>query len=463
MALERAPRRLRRRAVWALAFAALAAVRPAAAAEEPVARYALLIGVGSYDQWPSLVNPIPDLRALAAELAGRYGFLPEILENPGRSEILGQLRRYAALAYGPEDQLVIAFAGHGTYDEVGAIGYLAARDSASRQRDPNFESLIPYPWLLALIDGIPCRHILLVVDACYSGSLSESDPAAGGPPPAELRDRGRLKTRRFLTSGGKEYVTDGDPDRHTPFMGKLLAGLRSQKAGDRLTLEQLFARFMSQIEPRPRWGRFGSDRSGGEFFLLAREGPPAGVPAATAAAPPPAAVPVLAPDPPSGLRSQPSAVAERELKRSFLQRGLYEAAWHPEGDFPNQFRVQTRGLWDVVMDLASGLMWQQAGSGDRMSRAAADSYIAELNRSQHAGHGDWRLPTLEELGSLLEPGRQSQGLYVDAFYFDPEQETCWSADRDGESGEPYFVSFNIGRAVLAYGEKTAFVRAVRSH
>ncbi len=427
-------------------------------------RYALLIGIGAYEQWPSLVNPIPDVRALETELRIRYGFLAEVLENPRQTEILGKLRRYLAKSYGPDDQLVIVFAGHGAYDEVTRIGYLAARDSASRGRDPNFGSLIAYPLLLTLIDNIPCQNILLIVDACFSGSLRGYSGVVAGREPDSSASR--HVSRRFLTSGGTEYVPDGDPDRHTPFVRQLLAGLRSPGRGDVLTLEELERAFMSRVEPRPRWGSFGNGRRQ-DFALVARGPAPAvsapHVPTARPPSPtarPPVPAPAASAD--SRLRARPAKLSEHELERAFQRGGFYHAVWHIEGDYPNQLRTQRSGLWDVVIDLESGLMWQQAGSDRRLSHDEAAAYILKLNRSRHGGHADWRLPTLVELGSLLEPESLGSTLFINSA-FDAEQETCWSADRDLESSQPYYVSFHTGRTVLAYGAKKAFVRAVRNN
>jgi Protein of unknown function (DUF1566)/Caspase domain len=427
--------------------------------------YALLIGIGAYEQWPALVNPVPDVRAVAGELRNRYGFLPEVLENPKRAEILSTLRRYAGLEYGPQDQLLIVFAGHGTFDEVTQIGYLAARDSASRRRDPNFDTLIDYPRLVTLLDNIPCRRILLVVDACYSGTLGEASASSGAGGDGR---GGSGKSRLFLTSGGKEYVPDGDPDRHTPFMRQLLAGLHAPGADRVLTVQELQRSFMSRIEPRPHWGRFGGDEGkGGVTFAVAAGAAPEASRGADAAAPAPPvpaspAPSASAPAPPPPLRPTPIAVVEQEIERSYRLLGLFDATWNPEGDFANELRSQRKGLWEVVADLESRLMWQKGGSPDRLNRADADGYVAQLNAARHAGYADWRLPTLEELASLLEPQRLANGLYLSPS-FDPEQETCWSSDRDGSSGQPYYVSFNAGRAVLAYGERQAFVRAVRSN
>jgi hypothetical protein len=57
-----------------------------------------------------------------------------------------------------------------------------------------------------------------------------------------------------------------------------------------------------------------------------------------------------------------------------------------------------------MVDRATGLMWQQAGSAEEMSFAEAGMYVAQLNAGNgFAGYRGWRLPTLEEAMSLIEP------------------------------------------------------------
>ncbi|MCP4183707.1 MAG: DUF1566 domain-containing protein, partial [Hyphomicrobiales bacterium] len=57
---------------------------------------------------------------------------------------------------------------------------------------------------------------------------------------------------------------------------------------------------------------------------------------------------------------------------------------------------------EVVLDHATGLMWQKSGSDDYMEYEVAKTYIEKLNKDQFAGYDDWRLPTIYELMSLLE-------------------------------------------------------------
>lgn len=432
------------------------------------ADYALLIGIGKYDQLGDLVNPVPDVEALRAELVG-HGFLAQALPNPTREELMKLLRSYFGREYGPKDQLLIVFAGHGKYDLVTRVGYLAAKDSANWARDESYTTLISYPWLLALLDNIECPNILLVVDACFSGSLENESKAAehASTTVSGTPSKRASVVRRFLTSGGVEYVPDGRPGHHTPFMRQLLDGLRSNAIGERLALKDLQKRFMSRVETKPRWGRFGRDAGAGDIVFVRQKETRSTAPAK----PRPASQtsqgtssaktdPVAAPVGEARLRARPAEVTEQQLKRIYQSKNLCDRTWNPRNDFPNQFWIQDRDLWQVVVDLESDLMWQQSGSSERLSRAEVDGYIRQLNTSRHAGFGNWRLPTLEELASLVEQ-MPAIDLYISQ-NFDVEQETCWSADRDAREGDPYYVSFNTGRTSLEYKGRRHFVRAVRS-
>ena len=81
----------------------------------------------------------------------------------------------------------------------------------------------------------------------------------------------------------------------------------------------------------------------------------------------------------------------------------------------------------LVIDRATGLMWQQSGSG-RMPMGGPPHYIAKLNHEKFAGCSDWRMPTLEEAMFLVEPTQKHDKLYIDSV-FDSEQTVIWTADK----------------------------------
>ncbi len=89
----------------------------------------------------------------------------------------------------------------------------------------------------------------------------------------------------------------------------------------------------------------------------------------------------------------------------------------------------------------TGLVWEKSGSDDQMAHGRAQAYIDDLNRKKFAGYNDWRLPTLEELASLLE-NKKMDGLYIDPV-FDKNQEWCWTADKRIYGGA-WYVTFGQG-------------------
>ncbi|GAX60501.1 hypothetical protein SCALIN_C13_0012 [Candidatus Scalindua japonica] len=97
---------------------------------------------------------------------------------------------------------------------------------------------------------------------------------------------------------------------------------------------------------------------------------------------------------------------------------------------------------NVVIDNATGLMWHQSGSDKYMGWSEAKKWVKRLNNKGYAGHYDWRLPTLEEAATLIEPGERINGLHIDTA-FDINQSWIWTGDSCGPDGA-WDVEFGNG-------------------
>ena len=237
---------------------------------------ALLFATDKYDNWGDLVNPVNDATTMANDLRDNYGFDVELITNVTTDEIYLKLREYAEKSYLEQDQLFIFFAGHGQYDESFKEGYLVGKNSLLT--DNAKSSYISHSNLRTIVNNIPCDHRFLAMDVCFGGTF---DPVIaghrGGPDDygevstAEFIQRKlRYNTRRYLTSGGKEYVPDGRPGQHSPFARQFLAALREFGGSDRIiTLSELLS-YVEKVDPEPRYGEFGNNQPGSDFIFVAK-------------------------------------------------------------------------------------------------------------------------------------------------------------------------------------------------
>jgi hypothetical protein len=236
--------------------------------------YAVLFATDQYDNWNDLVNPIYDANAIAKELKERYGFEVKVVKNASQDEVLTTLREYAQISYKPQDQLLVFFAGHGQYDDVFGEGFVVARNS--RANDPSKNSYISHNRLRSNINNIPCEHIALVMDVCFGGTFDPILASSRGDIYDELDNTEYIakklstKTRKFLTSGSKEYVSDGVRGNHSPFTVRFLEALKSNGGEDRLLTFSEVNLSMQKLKTTPRYGSFGDDKPGSEFLFIVK-------------------------------------------------------------------------------------------------------------------------------------------------------------------------------------------------
>jgi len=152
------------------------------------------------------------------------------------------------------------------------------------------------------------------------------------------------------------------------------------------------------------------------------------------------------------LRKTPITASDEDFKSRF---GLNKD-WKPLEYVENDFKDNGDG---TITDRATGLMWQKSGSPNYIYLKDVPAYIEELNSERFAGYSDWRLPTVDELKSLLTPKEMNGDLYINPI-FDKTQRYCWTSDQRASGGACY-VNFYRGGVGWNY-DGNYYVRAVRS-
>lgn len=159
------------------------------------------------------------------------------------------------------------------------------------------------------------------------------------------------------------------------------------------------------------------------------------------------------------LRHYPATLAIKDAREMIIEKGFYDYHKNRDGrGLSNRYQVIADSL--VVHDRATGLMWERAGSMGYMRYSGAADRIALLNEKIFAGYNDWRLPTLEEAMSLMEPFKEANGMFIKPV-FDKRQIWIWTADTES-SEAAWRVFYSDGYCGYYDGESTSYVRAVRS-
>lgn len=239
--------------------------------------YALIIATDNYDYWSDLVNPINDGRTIESILKEKYGFQTEMIENPTLEDLNNKIYDYNTKKFNPQDQLFVFIAGHGYFDETLGEGYLVTNNSLLN--DKGKSSYLPHLLLRERLNNIKCEHIFLAMDVCFGGTI---DPvlakARAGEATDETADVQYLvkkltrRTRKYLTSGSKEYVSDGIAGKHSPFAEKFILSLKEvgRGTGRILSLIELQAYFL-KLPTEPRFGSFGDDDPASDFVFVAKQ------------------------------------------------------------------------------------------------------------------------------------------------------------------------------------------------
>ena len=153
------------------------------------------------------------------------------------------------------------------------------------------------------------------------------------------------------------------------------------------------------------------------------------------------------------LRSDPMKISgEKKIATMLAEYGFCDMSRNILGSFNNDFNDNNDG---TVTDKATGLMWQKSGSSSSLENRGAKRYIKQQNQGRFAGYSDWRMPTVEELASLIKKDKIN-GVHLDPV-FDNKQVRCWSVDQCDTSyaahSGAWIVNFKDGKIHQAWYAK----------
>ena len=211
--------------------------------------YALVIGNNRYAHFPSLDTAVNDAKSTAEILSRKYGYKTVLLENADRYAILSALNKLREKLT-EKDNLLIYYAGHGELDKKNTRGYWLPVD-AEVDSTANWISNVA---ITDILNAIPAKHIMVVADSCYAGTLSTTSMAR--PDVAmtkEIREEwieimSETRARTVLTSGGIAPVMDGGGGEHSVFAKAFIDTLEANEGI--MEGHTLYRNVLSQVRSR---------------------------------------------------------------------------------------------------------------------------------------------------------------------------------------------------------------------
>ena len=227
--------------------------------------YALLIGNSEYQHWRDLDTPRYDVESIGATLQGMYSFnIRKIMVDSSHEDILKALNELRDQVK-PDDSLFIYYSGHGVLHKgkgywVPADGYLD---------DP--AKWIPNVDINRALRRIPARHVIVVADSCYSGTLAQEKIVLHEDRDASLRSRTAMSAGSGDEVVLEPVLAEGEKD-NSVFAKKLIKVLEDNhdtlKGGNEIFQQ---VKVLLKLYPQhPQYGALSEvgHEKGGDFYFV---------------------------------------------------------------------------------------------------------------------------------------------------------------------------------------------------
>lgn len=194
--------------------------------------YAVLFGISNYESKRSLQGVERDLANMKAFLESQ-GFASVLIKanREVTSDTLRNIQRHFSGKLKKDDRLLVYYAGHGA--RVANRGYIVLA-AIGDTLDP--KTSIPMDEFVSWMRGLEVKHLLVILDACYSGAAVPDTTRAENL--FEKLDRTNYDRLYQLASTKAKYV--------------LMAGTDTQRANEDTTGGLFTRALLTALKERPR-------------------------------------------------------------------------------------------------------------------------------------------------------------------------------------------------------------------
>ena len=247
--------------------------------------WAAVIGIDAYQTWPTLSYAANDAQAVRDLLLKKYNFKDDhvflLLDKQAtRQNILSLLGDKLANPdlVKREDRVFVFFAGHGATRHLASgrdLGYIIPVDADLSNYEGQAISMTNFQ---DVAEAIPAKHLLFVMDSCYSG-LALTRGGGGVPIGNYLLEISRRTARQMFTAGGADQqVADNGPNGHSVFTWTLLQALdgRADLNGDGVITATELAAYVTPAvsalsHQTPVFGNLPGSEGGDFIFELSHD------------------------------------------------------------------------------------------------------------------------------------------------------------------------------------------------
>jgi len=237
--------------------------------------YALIIANSKYDNkkiWSDLKSPSNDAKAIKKIFDKKYKFENTwLVEDASRGEIYEEFEKLKSIVT-DKDYLLIYYTGHGSTD-INEAAYWIPKEGTDK-----YYSWVNVNALTNTLEDIKAKHILFMIDSCYSGLTFKSQNISDDElvsDKAVIEEALLYYSRRVLTSGtGNKRVLDVIPgEKHSLFAKGFIKELNENKGN--LLAENIWQKLKyyhkgKTVKQVPRYGTIDAlslSESTGDFVF----------------------------------------------------------------------------------------------------------------------------------------------------------------------------------------------------